>query len=335
MLDHIFHPGFSTSSSVTTVSGRGFGLDIVKTKAEAMRGAVEVSSELGRFTRFKLTLPLTLTTIRVLLVRAGGQVFALDTMFIKKLLRVGAGEVRMAEGRSMIVGENAPIALASLAGLLGLPENSTRADDRKIAIVVLGIGERKAALSVDELLGEQELLVRSLGARLKHVENVAGGTVLPSGRIALILHSSDLLRGVIAGAANRNFTPKLSERSKKRRRLVIADDSMTTRTLMKTILEGAGYDVFAASDGSDAWHLLQDGGADLVVTDVEMPIMDGFTLTETIRNSSRFHDLPVVLMTALETEEDKARGLRAGANAYLTKSTFDQRDLIATIQQIL
>jgi two-component system chemotaxis sensor kinase CheA len=333
-LDAIFHPGFSTTASVTTVSGRGFGLDIVKTKVEAMRGSVEVASETGRFTRFKLTLPLTLTTIRALLVRAGGQVFALDSMFIAKLLRVAPGDVRVVEGRSMVVGGKAPVALASLASLLGLPETPHRGDGRKLAVIVLAVGEREAAISVDELLGEQELLVRSLSARLKHLENVAGGTVLPSGRIALILHSGDLMRGVLAGAP-RSAAPKPTERSKPRRRLVIADDSMTTRTLMKTILEGAGYDVFAAADGSDAWHLLQDSGADLVVTDVEMPIMDGFALTETIRNSARFHDLPVVLMTALETDEDKARGLRAGATAYLTKSTFDQRDLLATIQQIL
>ena len=333
--DHIFRAGFSTSSAVTTLSGRGFGLDIVKTRVEAMRGAVEVSSEPERGTRFKLTLPLTLTTIRVLLVRAGGQTFAIDTMFIRSLLRVAGAEIRSAEGRAMIVASGAPLALAPLAGLLGLPENRNRAEDRKLPVVVLGIGDREAAILVDELLGEQELLVRSLGPRLKHVDCIAGGTVLPSGRIALILHSADLVRRAIAGASDKRFAPEQVQRAKPRRRLVIVDDSMTTRTLMKTILEGAGYDVFAAADGSEAWRLLQDGGADLVVTDVEMPIMDGFSLTETIRSSMQFHDLPVVLMTALETEEDKARGLRAGANAYLTKSAFDQRDLLATIQQIL
>jgi two-component system chemotaxis sensor kinase CheA len=201
-------------------------------------------------------------------------------------------------------------------------------------VVDLAAGGRRAAFAVDALLTEQDLLVRGLGSRLKCVHNVTGGTMLANGRIALILHARDLIHGALARPAA--FMPVVVERPQPaRKRLVLADDSVTTRTLMKMILEGARYEVSAVRDGAEAWRLVQDGGADVVVTDIEMPHMDGIALTQAIRGSARLRDLPVVLISALESEDDKARGLRAGASAYLVKSAFDQRELLDVLEQIL
>ena len=336
LLDHIFRAGFTTSARASAVSGRGLGLDVVKSQVEAMRGGVEVFTEKGRGSQFKLTLPLTLTSIRGLLVVAGGSVFALDTANVRKLLRVPRSDIREVEGRAMIVGEGPPLALASLATLLGLPTSGAEAERDKVHVVVLAVGGSEAALAVEELLSEQELLVRNLGSRLKRVRYVAGGTVLPTGRIALILHASDVVQAALAGTDRGLLMPKTPAGTRAaRKRLVVADDSVTTRTLMKSILEGAGYEVLVAADGAEAWRMVQDKGADLVVTDVEMPRMDGFELTEAIRGSALFREVPVILVTALESEADKTRGLRVGASAYLLKSAFDQRDLLHSVAQFL
>lgn len=336
LVAHIFRAGFSTSATVTPISGRGVGLDVVRSRLEAMRGAVEVSTQAGRGTRFRLTLPLTLTTVRGLLVAAAGQTFALDAASVRKVLRVDPGEIRPVEGRAMLTGDDGPIVLASLARQLGFPGGGA-APGRKIPVVLLEAAGRRAAFAVDDLLAEQDLLVRGLGSRLQCVRNVTGGTMLANGRIALILHAPDLIHGALAGLADQAFAPAAAENppAAVRKHLVLADDSVTTRTLMKTILEGAGYGVSAVADGAEAWRLVQDGRADLVVTDIEMPRMDGIALTRAIRSSERWRDLPVVLVSALESDDDKARGLHAGATAYLSKSAFDQRELLGVVEQIV
>jgi two-component system chemotaxis sensor kinase CheA len=202
-----------------------------------------------------------------------------------------------------------------------------------MAALVLQAGEQQVAVLVDLLLGEREIVVRALGPRLRRIPNVGGGTILSDGRIALILNAAELVERAQATPSGPRPTAAAAEAA--RHRLLVVDDSATIRALEKSILEAAGYEVAVAADGQEAWQLLLESGADLVVTDVEMPRMDGFTLTETIRASRRFRDLPVVLVTAMESEADKARGLAVGANAYRLKSAFDQTDLLATIERIL
>ncbi len=192
------------------------------------------------------------------------------------------------------------------------------------------------ACVVDEVLGEQEIVVRSLGRRLRRVRRVAGAAILPDGRIALILAAAELVRARLETAGRRR-APAVPPGSGQaaRKRVLLVEDSVTTRMLMRNILEAAGYAVEAASDGLQAWQILEDTGADLVVSDVDMPRMDGFALTETIRQSSRFRDLPVVLVTARDSDADRLRGMQAGANAYLVKTAFDQRNLIEAVAQNL
>jgi len=332
----LFASGFSTSRMITTVSGRGVGLDVVKTHVESLHGNVEVSSKQGQGTRFVLNVPLTVTTIQSLLVVAGGQTYAIPAMAVEKLLRVGRADVASIGGREVLLLDKAPEPLVCLAELLGLSSRRPIVSVGKIPAVLVSTGTHRIAFLVDELMTEQEVVVKSFPPRLALLRNFAGATILETGRIALILNVSELVGNAIQHAASRSLTAVLSnEPAAQKKRLIVADDSVTTRTLVEAILEEAGYEVNTAADGMEAWQILQEKGADLVVSDVEMPRMDGFSLTETIRGSSRYQDLPVILVTALETERDKARGMEVGADAYLVKSAFDQQHLLETIQQLV
>lgn len=331
--DVIFEPGFTTQTSVSRISGRGVGLDVVKSQIEEMRGAIALTNEPGHGVEFTIVLPLTLTSIRGLLIGCSGQIFALDSTMVRGLRRVARENVRFVEGRSVLVGEGDPLPLAPLAGLLGLPSAPPR-DDEPMQVVLLGVGAAEAAIAVDLLYDEDDLTVRNLGHRFGRLPNISGGTILPDGRVALILHAGDLIEGTLTGKTV-SHVAAVKPMPQLRKRLVIAEDSMTTRTLIKAILENAGYEVDAAADGAQAWRLVEQKGADLVVADVEMPEMDGFELTQTIRSSIEHGDVPVILLTALETDRDKARGLSAGANAYLLKSAFDQRELLAAIREMV
>ncbi|MBN8230708.1 response regulator [Corallococcus macrosporus] len=326
----VFLPGLSTAAKVTAVSGRGVGLDVVRAQVEALRGSVEVAFKAGQGTRFTLDVPLTLSTLRVLLVSVGGQVLALASEGVDRLLRLSPDAVREVEGRMSWVTPDALVPLASLADVLGLPAGPPKP---RPSAVVLSAGTAQAALVVDEVIAEQEVLVRSLGSRVKRARHVAAAAVLPDGRMALLLNPASLVRAA-GGRPSAHFFPTPKEQVA-RRRVVLADDSPTTRMLEQSILEGAGYDVTACADGAEAWERLQAGGADAMVLDVEMPRMDGFQVTEAVRASPRFGRVPVVLVTSREKPEDKARGLQAGASAYIVKSAFDPTSLLETLRRLL
>ncbi|MCP3059049.1 hybrid sensor histidine kinase/response regulator [Myxococcus sp. K38C18041901] len=325
-----FHPGLSTTSRVTEVAGRGVGLDVVRTQVETMRGTVEVATQPGKGARFTLDVPLTLSTLRVLLVSTGGQTLALASEGVARLVRLAPEEVRDVEGHPTWVAEDALVPLASLSDVLGLPPGPPR---QRRGAVVLAAGTARAALVVDEVLAEQEALVRALGPRVRRARHVSAAAVLPDGRLSLLLNPVSLVRAA-GGRPSTALFPTPAARAT-RRRILLADDSPTTRALEQSILEGAGYDVVACADGAEAWERLQTVGAEALVLDVEMPRMDGIALTEAVRASPRFSRLPVVLVTARGKPEDKARGLQAGASAYLVKSAFDPTSLLETLRRLL
>jgi two-component system chemotaxis sensor kinase CheA len=335
----LFTPGFSTAQgeSATMVSGRGIGLDVVKTQVEALHGKIDVSFVAGHGTRFVLTLPLTLTLIRVLMVSAGGHVFAVNGANVHKLLRVDPAELHPVGGRATLTLDGKVIPAASLRETLGLPRLERRQEGARRPVMVLAAEERRVAFLVDELLAEQEVMVQGLGARVRHARNLAGATILPDGAVALVLNAADLVQGVIAGGASESLLATVARAGehKRQRRLLVVDDSVTTRSLEKSILEASGFLVSIASDGRQAWEMLQADGADLVLTDAEMPRMDGFQLTAAIRSSERFRSLPVILVTGLETAESKERGMKAGASAYVVKGEFDQPTLLRLVDELL
>jgi len=330
----IFVSGFSTAGIITEVSGRGVGLDAVKDKIEAMRGAVNVSWQEGRGARFVLTTPLTLTTVRAVVLRAGGQTFAMDGSAIRRMVHVRPEEIRSFEGREMMFLHGDPVPLISLAHTLGIRAQNIGAAATGATAVVLATGDRQVAFVVDQLLAEQPLVVKTLGARLRRLRCVSGAAMMPDGQVVLILNPADLIRGALARTAG-ELAPATFGAQVIKKRILVTDDSVTSRTMMQSMLEAAGYDVTVTVDGADAWEVLQERGTDLVVSDVEMPRMDGLALTEIIRHSSQFRDLPIVLVTARATDQDKTSGMEAGANAYLVKSTFDQQGLLDVVAQLL
>ena len=330
-----FRSGISTSQTITDISGRGLGLAIVREKVERMGGDVALESGIGRGTTFRITLPLTLATMRGVLVRAGDQRFVIPALGVERVARVPRQDIRTVENRATIELGGEAVALASLGDVLELPAQNPAADaTEKVQVAVLGSGSQHIAFMVDEVVGELAVLVKPLGKQLARVRNVSGASVLGSGRVVATLNVSDLLksamrRGAPAPAAAKTGVPP------RRRSVLLAEDSITSRALLKNILESASYLVTTAVDGLDAYGLLKNGKFDLVVSDVEMPRMDGFDLTARVRADKQLAGLPVVLLTGLESSEHRERGFDVGANAYIVKSSFDQSNLLEVIRRLI
>lgn len=330
----LFLPGFSTTQIITDVSGRGVGLDVVQNRIEALHGTVDVSFVASRGARFELSVPLTLTKIRSVLLAAGGQTYAVATVHVVHLFRVAEEQVRsLAEHQALLMGD-APLAVAPLAEMLGTRSEQRQPGGKRLALLLTS-GMQRAAFLVDDVLGEQEIVVKRLGDRLHRLRHVAGATILPSGRVALVLNVPGLIRTALSSALSASRAADSPPAAAGTRRLLIVDDSVTTRALLKSILETAGYETASAADGEQAWETLVTGTYDLVVADVDMPHLDGFQLTSRIRHSPRYRELPVILVTARQSDGDRARGVEVGANAYLAKSAFDQQNLLECVTQLL
>jgi two-component system chemotaxis sensor kinase CheA len=330
LLDFIFRSGFSTSPMITDISGRGLGLAIV-------RGIVTVTSEPLIGTTFRMVLPLTLSTYRGVLVRAAEQIFIVPATGVEKVLRVDRDAIGTVENRETIILDGESVSFVRLADVLRFPRKARyNGIGNPIPLFVIRSGANRIAFGADAILGEQEILVKSLGPQLSRVSNVAGATVLGSGEVAVILHPGDLVKSAVSGAAapDRVVSPT-AEESEVPRSVLIAEDSITARTLLRNILETAGYRVLTAVDGIDALTRLRTEHADLLVSDVDMPRMNGFELTAKIRSDRELADLPVVLVTSLDSREDRERGVEAGANAYIVKSSFDQSNLLQVIRRLI
>jgi two-component system, chemotaxis family, sensor kinase CheA len=328
----IFHSGFSTSSTITDLSGRGVGLDVVRETVERLNGLLEITSSPGEQTKFSLHLPLSVATSRCALVESGGQIFAIPIATILRAVRVTLSSVVRTEGRDAIDVDGAPVALASLSETLGLP--TTTDQEKPYTVLVLGSSERRVAFLVDGLQGVADVVVKNLPAPFKRVRHVAGATILGTGRGVMILNVADLIR-----SATDRWSPATTVRrtasEEKATSVLIVDDSITTRTLEKNILESAGFSVAVAADGLEAWGRLQSEHFDILVTDLQMPRMDGFDLTAKVREHAGLKNLPVVLVTSLDSRQDKERGMAVGADAYIVKSAFDQERLLETIRRLV
>ncbi len=334
-LSLIFHSGVSTSPIITEVSGRGLGLAIVREKVEKLNGIVSFETQADTGTTFRIVVPLTLATFRGLLVQTNESLFVLPATNVEKALRVRKEQIKTVENRETISLKGQVISLVRLADVLELPEKTKSIPDEKVQIVVLGSAEKRIAFIVDEVLNEQEVLVKSLGRQLIRIRNVSGATVLGSGKVAPILNVHDLMKSAVKVTAAPVKAPSGTEAKAKRNSLLVVEDSITARTLLKNILETAGYDVSTAVDGVDAFTILKTREFDLVVSDVDMPRMNGFDLTVKIRSDKKISEMPVVLVTALESREYKERGIEVGANAYIVKSSFDQSNLIEVIRRLI
>jgi two-component system chemotaxis sensor kinase CheA len=334
LLALVFESGLTTSAILTDISGRGLGLAIVREKIEKLGGSVVIELPEGGGTAFRIMLPTTLANFRGLLVALGERQFVLPSRSVERVARVALASIKTVENREAIELSGQAVALARLSDVLGLPQ--TRADKAAeyLSVAVLSSVGKRIAFVVDAVLGDQEVLVKGLGPQLRRVRNIAGATVLGAGALVPILSVPDLFKSALrvgprAAAAAAPGAPA------ERQSLLVVEDSITSRALLKNILESAGYAVSTAVDGIDALTVLRTGHFDLVVSDVEMPRMDGFELTTRIRQDKKLAELPLVLVTALESREHKERGIDVGANAYIVKSSFDQSNLLEVIRRLI
>jgi two-component system chemotaxis sensor kinase CheA len=326
LTDVLAAPGFSTAAEVTHISGRGVGLDAVKSHVESLGGSLEVASEPGAGTRFVVLLPLTLALLHVLLVERGGHPYAIPMGSVEEAIAVT--DRLSLTGRASLELRGSTVPLADLAELLG-----AAAPDLAQAppAVVVRSSQNRAAAICDRLLGDQEVVIKSLGL-LAGVGGYLGAAILGDGRIALVLDPAFLARARARGRTA-VVAPAAEQRIPK---VLVVDDQFTVRELQRSILEAAGYQVATARDGREALELVRrDSEVELVVTDIQMPAMDGFGLLEAIRSDGERASLPVVIVTSLGNEEHRRRGAELGADAYIVKEDFDQQALLETVRRLV
>ncbi len=337
-LSLIFRSGISSSKIITELSGRGIGLAIVQEKVEKLGGVLSVETETGRGTSFRISVPLTLATFRGVLIQAADHLFIVPASQVERVLKISRDEVKTLENRTTVVFNGQVLPLAELADVLKL-EESEGDKEEFLTLMILGTGKKRAAFRVSEILCEQEVLVKNLGLQLSRVAYIAGATILGNGKAVPVLNVHDLMKTQFSGGI-RGIRESGSDDSQipvkaKKISVLIAEDSITSRTLIKNILQASGYEVKTAVDGQDAYTLLKSEAFDIVVSDVEMPRMNGFELTEKIRSNEKLADIPVILVTSLDSREDRERGIDAGADAYIVKSNFDQSNLLEVIGRLV
>lgn len=346
----IFRSGLTTSPIITDISGRGLGLAIVREKVEKLGGRIEVESGPDAGTLFRMVIPLTLATFRGVLVTVGGYPFILPTNNVERVVRTKKEEIKTVENRETVLLDGQVLSLTRLEDVLELGSGigdqgsggsrSLNTGSRSLTpdpffpVLVLGSAEKRMAFQVDAVLQEREVLVKSLGNQLSRVRNIAGATVLEGGVVVPILNVVDILKSAVK-VGGTPAGPKNAIIPEKRRSILVVEDSITARTLLKNILSTAGYDVRTTVDGLDAVAALRTRKFDLVVSDIQMPRMDGFDLVENIRKDKNLSDLPVVLVTSLESDADRRRGIEVGANAYIVKSSFDQSNLLEVVRRLI
>ena len=334
-LNLLFAPAFSTSVLVTETSGRGVGLDVVRDAAEELGGTVEVSSEPGMGTSFVLTLPVTLGVLRCLIARIGDERYAVPVPGVVESLSLGDAEVHALAGAKVVVRHGVSLPLLDLGAALGLRRS---AGDQPRAALLVRHASSQIAWAVDRLEGESELVVKDLGSFLGRVAGIAGATIDGDGSVICLLDLRELADRAIGGlptAGSAPRTPAPVRGLSRKARVLVVEDSVGVRELERVILEGAGYSVETAVDGLDGASRLRDDPADLVLSDIEMPGMDGFDLTRTIRRTKGWENVPVVIMTSRGEDHARQAGLDAGCSAYLLKNEFDQEQLVQTVRRLV
>jgi two-component system sensor histidine kinase and response regulator WspE len=337
LLEFLFLPGFSMKESVSEISGRGVGLDVVQTTIKELGGRVRISSAVGQGTRFQLELPLTLSLIRALLVEIGGEPFAFPLARVERALKLPRDRIESVQGRQHFPLLDVQVGLVAAQQVLGL-EGSPPADG-EVSIVVLGDKTARYGLVIDRFLGEKELAVRTLDPRLGKVKNISSAALMPDGSPALIVDVDDLIRSIEILASSQRLSRLDSGAdtgpAKKQKCVLVVDDSLTVRELERKLLDTGGYAVDVAVDGMDGWNALRTGHYDLLVTDVDMPRLDGIELLKLVRQDHRLKKLPVMIVSYKDRPEDRSRGMDAGADYYLTKASFHDETLLHVVTDLI
>ncbi len=336
VMNIVFMNGYSTSPIVTDVSGRGMGLDIVRRDIADLKGRVILETEKNRGTKFTLVLPLTIAIIQVLLLKVQSMLFALPMFSVTESVKVSRDDIFVTGGRMAIQFREHIVPLVKLNEVLGLPPTEKEKKEKKEILVVMASSlDSRVGFIVDEIAGEEEAFIKSLGKHLGKVKNVSGAIIMPTGDVVVVLDIADLVTHSALGLPHTTGKRSATETKPKEKRILVVEDAFSTRELEKSILETHGYVVDTAVDGLDALDRMVNNQYDLVVSDVEMPRMDGFELCRTLKNNEGYKDIPVIMVTALQKEEDKRRGIEVGAAAYLVKSAFEQTNLLETIERLV
>ncbi len=332
----IFQPGFSTVVAITPLAGRGMGLSVVAGNVLRLRGDVAVQPGAPAGTRVVLSVPLSIATIHVLLIECGGQKFALPTSAVERVLRVRPREFVVMDGRRAVRWAEGAIPVADLAAITGhAAARAVSAAGSAVPVVVLRSAGAQAGIVVDELVDEREAIVSDLGLPPEMAGMSTGGIALDDGAVAVVLSAPMLIERVAAGVPAAAPAATEHPRRDAPRTVLVVDDSITTRSLERSILEAHGYRVRLAVDGVDALNQLRGEPADIVIADLAMPRMDGFQLLTHMKKDKRLSSIPVIIVSSLEREEDQKRGLALGADAYIVKRKFDQRELLEAVRQAL
>ncbi len=337
LLQFLFLPGFTLKDTVTEISGRGVGLDIVQNMVKSVRGSVRVSTLRGRGMRFQLQLPLTLSVLRTLLVEIGGEPYAFPLAQISNTLKLSHDRIETLEGRHHFRLGDQHVGLLAANQLFDCPD--MKLPDAELSVVVLGERHRRYGLLVDRFLGERELVVQPLDPRLGKVKDINAAALMENGAPVLIVDVDDIIRSIeklVTSGELKNVThAALNPASYKRKRILVVDDSLTVRELERKLLDGAGYATDVAVDGMDGLNAVRNGGYDLVITDVDMPRLDGIELATLIKKDEQLKSLPVMIVSYKDREEDRKRGLDAGADYYLTKGSFHDETLLQAVVDMI
>lgn len=336
----IFRSGVSTSSFITNISGRGLGMAIVAEKVARLGGTIDMDTKTGEGTQFIISVPLTLATFRGILVNVSGYLYMVPINTIERVMRIRPTDITTVKAHETIVVDGTHIGIMRLSNVLSLSRKHEQLRKSIFNTIVLAVGQKRMAFIVDDILGEHEGIVKSLGTQLFAVRNISGATVLGDGKVTPVINASDLIEyslkaqtSVLAETLPSDETPLTANGEQKR--ILVVEDSLTSRSLLRNIFEAAGYFVKTTVDGAEAFATLNSERFDIVVSDVEMPRMNGFDLTQKIRDDDKLSSMPIVLITSLETAHDKQKGLEAGANAYFVKSSFDQTNIIEVIERLI
>ncbi|MFP6562642.1 hybrid sensor histidine kinase/response regulator [Paraburkholderia sp. B3] len=336
LLDFLLLPGFSLRDTVTDVSGRGVGLDAVHNFVKAVRGTVRIESVAGRGTRFVLQLPLTLSVVRSLIVDVAGEAYAFPLARVRRALRVPRSAIEMLEGQQHIAWDGRPVGLVTARQLLGASGGAET--DGDVSVVLVGDEAGLYGIAVDGFIGEHTLAVQPLDSRLGKVRNVSAAALLDNGQVVLLIDVEDIVASVarlVREGQLAGITRGAQGAVRERKRVLVVEDSLTVRELERKLLEKRGYAVTVAVDGMDGWTTLRQGRYDLVITDVDMPRMDGIELVTMIRNDPQLKHVPVMIVSYKDREDDRRRGLEAGADYYLTKGSFHDEALLDAVNDLI
>lgn len=338
LLDFLFLPGFSTASSVTEVSGRGVGLDVVMTMVQEVGGSVRVETKPGMGTAFSLLLPLTLSVLRALLVEIGNEPYAIPLTRIDRILECSPDRLKILENKQFYSYEDEHVGIVDAHQALQLGPSDT-GHSGGVHMVIISDRLNRYGLVVDRFLGQRELVVIPLDERMGRIPNVSAGAILEDGSPVLILDVDDLVRSVdnllTRGRLNKVGEKRDLAAEAPKKRILVVDDSLTVREVERRLLEMVGYEVTVAVDGMDGWNTLTQTRFDLVVSDIDMPRMNGIELIKQIKGDPGLKDIPVIIVSYKDREEDRLRGLDAGANYYLTKSSFHDQGLANAVRDLI